>query len=472
MRSAISVYLPFFVVVLGLVGIFFFGGLTSVEPSALSNLYFIPIAASAITSSAAFVTFTVAVAGLLSSITLGRVDFVLWTSFALVAWFALYAVFKQRDKANKSWHEYQLLADQHVVSQEHFDNYSTTLIRKNHELENKVTELSTLYGLSTSVTTTTDLKKIYLKVSDAVSKLCSYDSFVFFEAAPTPHSLVAKETSGLFSPWRIGDIIPFDHGLIGHYSALGQMALIEDVKQQALTRPTVEEEWFKSLMIVPVSVHGQLLAVLVLARAEYPSFSRNEFYIIQSLACQIGAAIHRSLLYQRLEEMAITDELTGLYNRRQFEETMRHEFARAARYQQVLTVALLDVDHFKNYNDSNGHQAGDRLLQEVAAIIRESIREVDLAARYGGEEFVLVFPNTTREDAYRVVDRIRTRISELAVPGSEGQPLGHFSVSIGLATYPLDAADAETLVNCADIALYKAKELGRDRVVFFEDGNL
>ncbi|NLY55583.1 MAG: sensor domain-containing diguanylate cyclase [Firmicutes bacterium] len=471
MRSALSLYWPFPVVVIGLVGIFFFGGLVPVEPSVLSNLYFIPIAASAVTASAAFVSFTVAVAGLLANISLGRVDLILWTSFALVGWLALYAVYRQRDQARRSQQEYQLLAEQHVACQEHFDNYSNTLIRKNHELEKKVAELSTLYGLSTSVTTTTDLKKIYLKVCDAVSKLCAYDSFVFFETGPTPQALVAKETSGLFSPWRIGDIISYEHGLIGHYAALGQMALIEDVKQQALTRPTAEEEWFRSLMIVPVAVHNQLLAVLVLARAEQPAFSRNEFYIIQSLASQIGAAIHRSLLYRRLEEMANTDELTGLCNRRQFEETLRHEFARAARYQQVLTVALLDVDHFKHYNDTHGHLAGDRLLQEVGAIIKESIREVDLAARYGGEEFVLVLPNTTAEEAHHVVERIRTRIRQLAMPGAEEQPLGHFSVSIGLAAYPQDAADAESLLNCADIALYKAKELGRDRTVYYAVGS-
>lgn len=397
----------------------------------------------------------------------GSSDFFVLMASCALAVIGLYFFYHSRHLAKRGWEEYQLLADQHVASQDNFEHYSTRLIRKNQELEQRVNELTTLYGLSNAVSSTTDLNRIYAETSSSIAKLCAYDCFIFLEADATEKSLEVREASGVFSPWRQGDKILFNQGLIGRYAYWGQVALIEDIKDQSQAQPTAEEEWFKSLMIVPISVDGNLLAVLALARGDETPFSRNELYIVQSLACQIGTAIHRGWLYKKLEALAVTDGLTGLYNRRYFEETLAKEFARAQRYQLVLSVILIDVDHFKHYNDNNGHQAGDKLLQKISSIFEECIREVDVAARYGGEEFILVLPETTKEAALRVAGRIREKVNQLTAPGASDQPLGKISLSMGIASHPADALDQESLIKHADAALYLAKSSGRDQVIIY-----
>ncbi|MBO8126412.1 MAG: diguanylate cyclase [Firmicutes bacterium] len=460
-------FLPYILVMLGLVGIFLAGGFMGGALPGYLLLYFLPVVGSAASHSLFFVTFTVAVAGFFASVAWGRISFLLWGSLALVGWLSLFLVKRECLLAKAGWEEYKLLADQHVAAQDHFESYSARLIKKNQELESRLNELNTLYGLTTVVGSTTDLKRIYTDISDAVAKICGFDCFIFFEADPGEKCLVVKEASGVFSPWRKGDKLFFHQGIIGRHASWGQVALIEDVKTQTAARATAEEEWFKSLMVIPVAVDGQLLAVLALARAEDPAFTRNELYIVQSLACQVGTAIHRAWLYKRLEALAVTDGLTGLANRRHMEEILRREFARAERYQLVLSVVLLDVDHFKQYNDNNGHQAGDKLLQRISGVLKECIREVDIAARYGGEEFLLILPETGRGDAFAVAERIREKVNTLSAPGAEKQPLGCLSVSCGVASYPQDARGPEQLVKCADTALYQAKARGRNHVVLF-----
>lgn len=172
-----------------------------------------------------------------------------------------------------------------------------------------------------------------------------------------------------------------------------------------------------------------------------------------------------------LEQLALRDGLTGLYNHRYFQESLEAELARARRQSEALGLLFIDVDHFKQYNDRNGHPAGDRLLKRLAAELlgrRESTlhrpsRLSDIAARYGGEEFVLVLPSTDREGCLARAERLLRAISEYPFEHRESQPLGHVSVSIGVACYPAHAADKAGLIAKADAMLYQAKNKGRNR---------
>jgi len=165
-------------------------------------------------------------------------------------------------------------------------------------------------------------------------------------------------------------------------------------------------------------------------------------------------------LLDKLEKMAITDPLTGLYNRRKFHDVLSGEFERTERYLTPCSLVLLDVDHFKKVNDSFGHLAGDAVLKELADILRSSVREVDTAARFGGEEFVLVLPNTTKEDAVFTAERIRERIGKHLFP----EVYQTVTVSIGVSGIPdRELASEDALIRCADFALYRAKEKGRNR---------
>jgi diguanylate cyclase (GGDEF)-like protein len=172
----------------------------------------------------------------------------------------------------------------------------------------------------------------------------------------------------------------------------------------------------------------------------------------------------RSQLRQELARLATTDSLTDLPNRRRFEEILAHELERVARYGGSCTVALLDVDFFKNYNDTLGHVAGDRVLRQLADLMRGQVRATDVIARYGGEEFGLVMVNAAGEEAFRIVERLRLIVERHAFPDEHVQPDRRLTISGGLATCPDDATDFDALVKLADDALYAAKREGRNRV--------
>lgn len=169
-------------------------------------------------------------------------------------------------------------------------------------------------------------------------------------------------------------------------------------------------------------------------------------------------------LREKLAEQAVTDSLTGLANRRYFEEYLRAELARIERYGGSCAVAMVDVDRFKNYNDTLGHPAGDEVLRQLAEILQSLSRDADLVARYGGEEFALVYPATSRDEALESVQRLLALVEDHPFPDESIQPGGELTVSAGVAAYPEDADDLEQLVKLADRALYLAKEEGRNRV--------
>ena len=170
-------------------------------------------------------------------------------------------------------------------------------------------------------------------------------------------------------------------------------------------------------------------------------------------------------LLDKVNYMAITDALTGLYNRRRFHDTLTSEYERAKRYGAPFSLIMLDIDHFKKINDSVGHSVGDAVLKEVSGILLKSIRDIDTAARYGGEEFMIILPNTDKVHARIVAERMRLAIENHAFADIDQK----VTVSIGISGMPDDKIDnEEKLIRCADFAMYRAKQLGRNRTVTAE----
>ncbi len=205
--------------------------------------------------------------------------------------------------------------------------------------------------------------------------------------------------------------------------------------------------------------------IVAAAAADLPALSVSESESLRGDGRQTFAAMLQSTAVRlsRAEIDAITDALTGLYNHRYLHERLSEELHRAREQQRPLSVLFLDLDHFKGYNDANGHSAGDAVLREVAHLIEQSVRSVDVAARYGGEEFVVLLVETGRETALAVAERIRARIRAAGFT-AHNVPL---TVSIGVAGYPDDADRREDLLNQADWAMYVAKRQGRDQVAAF-----
>jgi len=174
--------------------------------------------------------------------------------------------------------------------------------------------------------------------------------------------------------------------------------------------------------------------------------------------------IRISRLYNKVKKLSITDPLTSLYNRRYLMERLENEVDRCSRYGRSLSLIMADIDHFKKYNDTRGHQRGDQLLRAVADRLRSLVRKPDFVARYGGEEFIVVMPETACQEASHLAERMREAVNSLEDTGSGSQREGKITVSLGIAEMPTHAKDAATLVREADRALYRAKEEGRNRV--------
>ena len=166
-------------------------------------------------------------------------------------------------------------------------------------------------------------------------------------------------------------------------------------------------------------------------------------------------------MLERVETLAITDPLTGLFNRRRFEAVIESEFGRAKRYNTPLSCLMLDIDHFKCINDTYGHRTGDQVLKETAGVIKRCIREVDTAARWGGEEFIVLLPETKKENAAAFASRLMAAISDLQVPCIKKQ----ITISVGIASIPDPSIETgEKLINVSDLAMYEAKGKGRNRI--------
>ncbi len=222
-----------------------------------------------------------------------------------------------------------------------------------------------------------------------------------------------------------------------------------------------------SLLMVPLATGDQVFGVVEFYRAKgRPVFSGSDVNLGQALAAQAAVALANANLHTEVHALAVTDSLTNLPNYRALDKALHREFARASRYGQPLSILILDIDSFKVYNDSYGHPAGNERLRSIANMLRETVRDPDLAARYGGEEFAILLPNTDKAGALALAHRLRVE-GEAAAPGaaSPGEVIPGYTLSIGVASFPADADSANDLLLAADNAELVAKRTGKNRVV-------
>ena len=234
--------------------------------------------------------------------------------------------------------------------------------------------------------------------------------------------------------------------------------------------PTVHSVAAESLC-VPMMAQGEALGLLYLSAMEPGHLSEAKQRLAVTVAEHIALALANLALRETLQRQSIRDSLTGLFNRRYLEESLIREIHRADRKQQPLGIIMLDVDHFKRFNDTFGHEAGDAVLRELGLFVQKNIRESDIACRYGGEELTLILPETSLEITNRRAEQIREGVKHLNVQHRR-QPLGGITISVGVACFPEDGLTGEALIQAADTALYEAKAQGRDRVVMVTRPNL
>jgi len=220
----------------------------------------------------------------------------------------------------------------------------------------------------------------------------------------------------------------------------------------------------RSVLLVPMVAHGKTIGVLTAESSQVGAFGEKEQKIVLVVARAAGMALENAMLHKKMEELTITDELTGIYNYRYFAMKMKEEQRRAVRYDLPLSLIMLDIDWFKRFNDTYGHEVGNLVLKGITSVVKRCIRDVDIFCRYGGEEFVVILPQTPRTEAEQIGERIRHQIERAVFGGGEGIPDLKVTVSVGITSYPENGRPDDDLLSVADTALYRAKGSGKNKV--------
>ncbi len=241
-------------------------------------------------------------------------------------------------------------------------------------------------------------------------------------------------------------------------------AVLADVREHPGWSALPPTDWIQSYMAAPVIIQNEVFGFISLNSATPGFYSEEQLERLRAFADHAALAVQNARLYAKVTELATTDTLTGLYNRRHFIELTNLEIARARRYNTPLSAVMFDLDRYKKINDRYGHQVGDQVLVEIAKLCQANLRSVDIACRYGGDEMTIVLPNIHLEQATQFAERLRGLISDLRIP--VGEKMIKITASIGVATFQPEDGSLEDLLANADRALYRAKQ-GRNRIAVY-----
>ncbi|MBI3610941.1 MAG: diguanylate cyclase [Nitrospirae bacterium] len=352
-----------------------------------------------------------------------------------------------------------------------------SLIRENAQLlqerEDLAKDVSVLLDIAKTVGSALESEDLFLIILEKATQFLQAEQGSLMLLDEDRSELTVKAMKGLNK--KIVELMRIrpGEGISGKVLSTGTALVVSDIESDDRIAQEKRPRYkTKSFISIPLKLDGRTIGVLNIAdKMTGEVFSEEDLQLLISIGAYASVAIERSKFYQKTEELkriSITDPLTGLLNRRYFQERMSEEIERSRRHHLPLSLIMIDLDDFKSVNDTLGHLVGDEALKILARCLRNSIRTIDVAARYGGEEFTVILPQTSKTDAYTIAERICTEVHRLDLPFVKTDQKLVLSVSVGLATYPDDAESLEDLIRNADIALYAAKSKGKNRVVIYE----
>ncbi len=334
-------------------------------------------------------------------------------------------------------------------------------------LERRNEELKLFVEIGTAITSSLDLQEILRIIMEKVSQLLKPRTWslllvdqatgeMTFEIAVSPAAEQLMEMR-----------LQPGEGIAGWVVEHGEALLIPDVSKDIRFAKQVDdavEFVTHSIVCVPIKSRNNCLGVIELINSlDESDFSQADLQVLSAIADYAAIAIENARHLGKVRELVITDDLTGLYNSRHLHVLLDLEFERAKRYHTPLSLVFIDLDHFKEVNDTHGHLVGSRLLTEIGQLVKANLRTVDFAARYGGDEFVLILPNTAKEGALAVAGKLREALRQREFRADDGDPFT-ITASFGIASYPEDASNKRDLVSLADQAMYAVKESSRDGI--------
>ena len=347
-----------------------------------------------------------------------------------------------------------------------------SLSEKNFELAKKVRELAIINEVSKAVSFMGDLNKTLDAIlSRGVQALCAERGSLFMLDDKYEELVEHSVVYGIDGTVQINDELmqSFKNGkgIAGEVFNSGKARLITNVrKEKDFESKDGDANNVKSMICVPLMIRDSAIGVMNIVNKQAGRFNNDDLQTALTMANQAAVVIEKARLYN----LATVDGLTGLVVRRHFQAKMEEEFRRARRYNKPLSYLMTDIDHFKKFNDTYGHQTGDAVLREVAKIVRKSVRDTDIAARYGGEEFCVILPETEPEGAKQFAERLRQSVEAATFTGAQGEQL-KVTISVGVSSIPYcNPETAADMIKLADDSLYVCKRNGRNRVELAQPG--
>ena len=339
-------------------------------------------------------------------------------------------------------------------------------------IQGKVRELQSVQDTSRQFLNCLEPDQLFDVVLDEARKITGARKGSLMLAAKGGDELSVKAVSGMTGSVVQKLRVRSGQGVAGRVFATGDPIVVRDIEaDERFGRKNRSRYATRSFLSLPISMDGRIIGVLNLSdKLDGQIFGEEDLRLLQSVATQATIAIERSNYYaqsQELRRISITDSLTGLLNRRYLQERLAEEVDRATRHSKPLSLMMIDVDHFKCFNDTNGHPAGDKTLVMIAHCLREGVRTIDVVSRFGGEEFAVILPETRKEEALEIGERLRLDVESVYFPGEETLPGNRLTVSLGVATFAEDAQDLKSLIQKSDRALYQAKAQGRNCIVSY-----
>ncbi|MGM0501394.1 MAG: sensor domain-containing diguanylate cyclase [Bacillota bacterium] len=326
------------------------------------------------------------------------------------------------------------------------------------KMERNVAGLSILQRTSSTINSTLKLEEVFNLTVDVIMGTMGVSMAGLFLLDENKNNLELVASTGLPNNENKDKLIEKTKEL--SWSVIKQnKTVIED--EIPIEHTELDLFNMKSGMIIPLTIRGEVIGTVAAGQVAFKrNFTEADKRFVTTLANQIAIAIENARMYNQMEELATKDGLTKLYNHSHFQEILSKEIEKAKRYHRKLSLLMMDIDNFKDFNDTYGHQVGDEVLKNLASLLKEQMRKSDTVARYGGEEFAVILPETEIEGAVKIGQRLNKEIKNMVI-NYEDLTL-KVTVSIGASTYHQDKSQKD-LINDSDEALYRAKDSGKDQ---------
>ncbi|MGA8491474.1 MAG: sensor domain-containing diguanylate cyclase [Terriglobales bacterium] len=333
-------------------------------------------------------------------------------------------------------------------------------------------ELTIFHDVAKALTSSLDLDSILQTIMEKMAEYFRPDTWSLLMVDEERDELYFAIAVGTASEALKNIRLKVGEGIAGHVAKHGQRLVVPDVMTDPRFAKRIDEmtKWeTRSIVCFPVQSRLRVLGVIQLVNVDMAHFGDQEIFFLQSLCDYAAIAIENARAVEKIQELTITDDCTGLYNARHLYKTLETEVYRSSRFGYEFTVVFIDLDHFKQVNDTNGHLVGSKLLAEIGYLIKAQLRLIDYAFRYGGDEFVVMLPQTGKDAALVVAKRLRDSLRTSMFCKEEGLNL-NVRASMGVATYPHDAKTPHDIIRQADEMMYLVKNTSRDNIGIAQRG--